>query len=130
MDDRVQRELWVAAPPPEVWEAITADGWLATAVELELWAGGEAHFEDAEGPREGWVEEARVPAQEGQEGRLAFWWARDGETASRVEITIVAVEDGSRIRVSEARPLELLELVGLPLARVGGRTYGPALVAA
>jgi uncharacterized protein YndB with AHSA1/START domain len=130
VDDRVQRELWVPAPPHAVWEAITADGWLAATVELELWPGGEARFEDADGTREGWVEEARAPARDGAEGRLAFWWSHDGDAASRVEITIDTVKDGTRVQVIEARPLEMLELVGLPLARPGGRTYGPALVAA
>jgi uncharacterized protein YndB with AHSA1/START domain len=130
MNDRVQRELWLDAPPATVWEAVTADGWLAAEVALELWPGGEAFFSDAGGQRTGWVEEATAPTADGAHGRLAFWWARDGEAASRVEITIDAERSGTRVRVVEARPLELLDLVGLPLGGHGGRTYGPALVAA
>lgn len=129
MDDRVHRERWLAAPASEVWEAVIADGWLAEEVELELWPGGEASFRDPDGSRSGWVEEAIAPGPDGGEGRLAFWWAEDGEPASRVEITIDELLDGTRVRIVEARPLELLDLVGLPLSRLGGRTYGPALVA-
>jgi hypothetical protein len=41
--------------------------------------------------------------------------------------------DATRLRVVETRPLDMLDLVGTPLpglGGLGGRTYGPALVAA
>ena len=66
-----------------------------------------------------------------EEGRLVFWWAQDGEPASRVELELTPSDGGgSLLRVVEARPLEVLDLVGIPLQRPGGSAYGPALVAA
>lgn len=130
MEDLVRRELWLKARAREVWDAVIADGWLAEQVDLELWPGGEASFRCADGQRQGWVEEACAPGDEDQQGRLAFWWARDGEAASRVELTIDELRDGTRLRVVEARPLDAVDLVGLPLPGRGGRAYGPALVAA
>jgi hypothetical protein len=130
MDDRVQRELWLEATAAEVWEAVTAEGWLADEVHLELWPGGEAWFRDSDDVRTGWVEEALAPAGAGTAGRLAFWWAVDGEPASRVELTIDEIDERTRLRIVEARPLEILDLVGMPLSHHSGRTYGPALLAA
>jgi hypothetical protein len=97
---------------------------LAEEVDFDLRAGGEASFRSQESVKTGWVEEVLAPV------RLAFWWGEDGEPASRVELTLT--DDGSqtRLRVIETRPLEVLELVGLPLPRAGGRTFGPALIAA
>lgn len=40
---------------------------------------------------------------------------------------------GTRLRVVETRPLEVLDLVGIPVRSAGGAggaSYGPALVAA
>jgi hypothetical protein len=130
MGDRVRRELWLAADADDVWDVVTGDGWLADSVSLELWPGGEARFGEGDRTRRGWVEEALAPQSNGGEGRLAFWWAAEGEPASRVEITLDEEGDHTRVRIVEARPLELLDHVGLPLARRDGRTYGPALVAA
>ena len=124
MTDRIERELWLPASPDDVWDAVTGDGWLADEVELELRPGGEASFRTADTVKTGWVEEATAPS------RLAFWWAEDGEPATRVELTLQEHEDEVRLRVVESRPLELLDLVGIPLPGSGGRTYGPALVAA
>jgi hypothetical protein len=129
MGDRVSRELWLAAAAEEVWDVVTADGWLAESVSLELWPGGEAEFRDGDRTRQGWVEEALAPRDNNGEGRLAFWWAADDEPASRVEISLEDDRGRTRVRVVEARPLEILDLVGLPLARPDGRPYGPALVA-
>ncbi|MGH2888649.1 MAG: hypothetical protein ACRDNJ_03375, partial [Solirubrobacteraceae bacterium] len=78
----------------------------------------------------GWVEEVTPPAGARGEGRLAFWWAEGDEPASRVELTVIPVEGGARLRVRETRPLHVLDLVGIPLGGSGGATYGPALVAA
>ena len=130
MDDRVHRELWLDASAREVWEAVTGEGWLAEDVHLELWPGGEAWFRDGDTVRTGWVEEAVVPLEDGGAARLAFWWEADGEPASRVELTIDEIDARTRLRIVEARPLEVLDLVGMPLSRRDGRTYGPALVAA
>jgi hypothetical protein len=128
MDDRVEREVWLEATADEVWDAVTEGGWLAEEARLELWPGGDAWFCCPDGIREGWVEEASAPGDSG-EGRLAFWWAVDGEPASRVELTIEEGAERTRLRVVEARPLDSLDLVGLPLFRLGRRSFGPALAA-
>ncbi len=124
MIDRIERKLLLDASPEEVWNAVTADGWLAEEVDLDLRPGGDASFRSAEGLKTGWVEEASAP------GRLAFWWAEDGEPASRVELTLHPDRDATWLRVVETRPLELLDLVGVPLPGIGGSRLGPALVAA
>lgn len=125
MTDRIERELELDAPVDEVWDAITGDGWLADEVQLDLSPGGEAAFSSEDGTRSGWVEEVLAPS------RLTFWWSAGDQPASRVELTLVPDEDGgTRLRVVESRPLEVLDLVGIPLGRQGGATFGPALVAA
>jgi uncharacterized protein YndB with AHSA1/START domain len=124
MTDRIERELWLPASPDDVWAAVIGDGWLADEVDFELRPGGEANFRSADTVKTGWVEEVSAPS------RLTFWWGEDGEPATRVELTLRDYEDQVRLRVVETRPLELLDLVGTPLPGTGGRTYGPALVAA
>ena len=136
MADLIHRELELAATPAEVWPALTdpvwLQSWLADVVLLELWPGGEARFTIGEHVRTGWVEEVTAPALDEPDpgsGRLAFWWAQDGEPASRVELELTATDTGSRLRVVETRPLQVLDLVGIPLPGTAGSTYGPALVA-
>ena len=124
MTDRIERELWLPAPPDAVWEAVIGDGWLADHVCLDLKPGGDARFDSDGRVREGWIEDVVAPE------RLIFWWASDDEPASRVELKIDERGAGSRLHIVETRPLELLDLVGVPLPGVGGSTYGPALVAA
>ena len=124
MTDRIERELWLPAPPDAVWEAVTSDGWLADHVRLDLRPGGDAQFESDDRVRRGWVEDVVAPE------RLAFWWATGNEPASRVELKIEERDAGSRLHVVETRPLEVLDLVGVPLPGVDGATFGPALVAA
>jgi uncharacterized protein YndB with AHSA1/START domain len=122
MSDRIERELSLHASPQEVWDAITGDGWLADEVELTLEPGGDAHFRTDGSIKTGWVEDATAPS------RLAFWWATDGEPATRVELTLEPVDgERTRLRVVETRPLHALDLVGIPFAGIGGRSYGPAL---
>jgi uncharacterized protein YndB with AHSA1/START domain len=132
--DLIKRELELDAPVTEVWQALTdpawLESWLADAVVLELWPGGEARFQIAGHTRTGWVEEVTEPGADGTAGRLAFWWAQDGEPASRVELELRPGSPGSRLRVVETRPLQVLDLVGIPLPGPGGAGYGPALVAA
>ncbi len=124
MSDRVERDLWLPASRDAVWEAITGDGWLADRVLLDLRPGGDAEFESDGHVRTGWVEDVCAPE------RLSFWWATDDEPASRVELLIEERGDATRLRVVETRPLEVLDLVGVPLPGAAGRTFGPALVAA
>ncbi len=126
MSERIERELWLPAPPEVVWEAVTGDGWLADHVSLDLRPGGEARFESSDRERTGWIEDVSAPS------RLSFWWSSDDEPASRVELRIEAIGEDTRLRIVETRPLEMLDLVGVPLPGLGlGRaTYGPALVAA
>jgi uncharacterized protein YndB with AHSA1/START domain len=122
--ERIERELLIDASPEDIWEAITGEGWLADEVTLDLTPGGDAEFRTRDEVKSGWIEDVHAP------DRLAFWWAVDGEPATRVEITLRPDDELTRLRVVETRPLELLDLVATPLPGVGGRTFGPALVAA
>jgi uncharacterized protein YndB with AHSA1/START domain len=124
MAERIERELLIDAAPEDVWDAITGEGWLADEVSLDLVPGGDAEFRTRDEVKSGWVEDVHAP------DRLAFWWAADGEPATRVELTLSPADELTRLRVVETRPLELLDLVGTPLPGAGGRTFGPALVAA
>lgn len=124
MSERIERELWLPVTPQEVWDAVTSDGWLADHVSLELRPGGDAEFESDGLLRTGWVEDVAMPE------RLSFWWAVDDEPASRVELRIQERDDGARLRIVETRPLDVLDLVGVPLPGAGGSSFGPALVAA
>jgi hypothetical protein len=134
MSDRVERRLWLAAAPDDVWDVVTGADWLADEVRLDLRPGGDASFRSGETVKTGWVEEAAAPSEDGA-GRLAFWWASDGDAATRVEVTVEAARgwdgpDGTRLRIVETRPLDALDLIATPLPGVGGATYGPALLAA
>jgi uncharacterized protein YndB with AHSA1/START domain len=130
MTDQIERELLLPAPPQQVWEVVTGPGFLADDVELELAPGGEARFTEDGSTRTGWVEEAEAPG-DGESGRLAFWWSADGEPASRVELTLEPEAGGyTKLRVVEARPLEVLDVIGIPLPGSGGPAHGPALLAA
>jgi hypothetical protein len=126
--ERIDRDILVEAPPENVWEVITGDGWLAEQVELELVPGGDARFVDGESVRTGWIEEAAAPESDGG-GRLTFWWGPESEPATRVELTLEPEGDVTRVRVAETRPLENLTLVGLPLPGQGGASHGPAMLA-
>ena len=137
MTDLIERELELPASPAEVWQALTDPAglaaWLADEVALELWPGGDARFRIGDRVRTGWVEEVTAPPGDqgdGGVGRLAFWWAEDLQPASRVELALTATERGTRLRVVETRPLEVLDLVGIPLPGHGRTSFGPALVAA
>jgi uncharacterized protein YndB with AHSA1/START domain len=132
MVDQIERELLLPAPPEEVWDVVTAPGWLADDVVLELVPGGGAQFVSGEQVKDGWIEEAVAPGTAaGDAGRLAFWWAADGDPATRVELTLEPEGEAStRLRVIEARPLDVLDVVGIPLPGSSGANRGPALLAA
>ncbi|MFZ0089534.1 MAG: SRPBCC domain-containing protein [Solirubrobacteraceae bacterium] len=138
MTDHIERELELPAPPSDVWQALIDPEWLALwladEVEMELAPGGEARFRIGDDVRTGWIEEVTPPGTadglEPRIARLAFWWAADPEPASRVEIELMPLPDGTtRLRLVEARPLEILDLVGLPLPGYGSTDHGPALLA-
>ena len=137
MTDLIERELSLPAPADDVWDAVTDPdrlaGWLADEVTLELWPGGEASFRFGDEVRRGWVEEVSAPGDcaNNEPGRLTFWWARDDEPASRVELVVQARGDEHTVvRVVETRPLEVLDLVGVPLRGFDQTRLGPSLVAA
>ena len=134
MSDRVERRVWLPADPDEVWDVVIGEDWLAEEVSLDLRPGGDASFRSGDEVKTGWVEQAARPSEDG-DGRLAFWWAVDGEPATRVEVTVGHARgwdgpDGTRLRIVETRPLDALDLIATPLPGVGGSTYGPVLVAA
>lgn len=130
--ERIERELLLPASPEEVWSVVTGPDWLASEVRLDLAPGGDASFKSEDGPRTGWVEEAVAPrTADGIPGRLVFWWGADGEPASRVELTLEREEeDVTRLRVAEERPLEVLDVIGIPLPGTGGTSCGPAMLLA
>ena len=131
MTDRIEREQLLPAPVSLLWELVTGPGWLADEVELELVPGGEARFSSQGCVKSGWVEEALAPASVDDGGTLVFWWAGDGEIATRVELTLEpAGHEATRLRVIESRPLEVLDVVGIPLPGSGEQSYGPAMLAA
>jgi uncharacterized protein YndB with AHSA1/START domain len=139
MRELIERELELPYHPQELWQAFTRkdwlESWLAEVVDVELRPGGDARFVVGGESREGWVEEVLPPESGDRDirtGRLTFWWQAEGESPSRVCIELTGTEGGTLIRVVEARPLDLLDLVGLPLPgydHLGERRLGPALVA-
>ena len=116
MDEDVTRETEVAAAPDEVWRSLTDPallaGWLGEDAELELTPGGDLTMRTLDGEqRSGWIEDAEPPR------RLAFWW-REGhdEEPTRVEFDLEETEAGTRVRVTESRPMQRLELRAAELA--------------
>ena len=107
MDKAVERELVVPETPEEVWHSLAEPAWLGKDASIELEPAGEVRA----GERSGFVEEADEPH------RLVFWWsAPDDEESSRVELDLDEVEGGTRVRVTESRPLEILTLRARDLA--------------
>jgi uncharacterized protein YndB with AHSA1/START domain len=123
MTDRIERELLLPASPEQVWEVVTGSGWLAEEVDLDLRPGGDARFVSDDQLRSGWVEHAAAPE------RLAFWWGEGDEPATRVELSIDPVGDGSLLRIVETRPLEHIDAIGTPMPGSGAASSGPVLVA-
>lgn len=127
MQDDVTRETSVGLPPEAAWEAvIDPDGmadWLGEPLELELQPGGELRLRLPGGEqRTGWIEEVDPPR------RLTFWWAAEGEEATRVELRLDAEGDGTLLRVTESRPLAALESRAIELGDAGGSPGGPVML--
>ena len=95
----VTREIELESAPEEVWEAMTGTDWLGGETSIEPRPGGDVTV----GPRQGWVEEY-VPAE-----RLTIWWSTGDEEASRVQLDLEETENGTRLVVTETRPLAELE---------------------
>jgi uncharacterized protein YndB with AHSA1/START domain len=115
MDHTVERELTVPKEAEEVWRSLAEPNWLGEDATIELREAGEVRV----GDRDGFVEEADAPR------RLVFWWSAPGEEATRVEIDLDQTEDGTCVRVTESRPLEILD--GRDLAiELGGQSSGGA----
>ena len=136
MIERIEREMELAASLRRAWQAVTEPAWLASwladEVELELTPGGAARFRLGDSERTGWVEEIAAPEPDAAaDGRLVFWWSAGDEPASRVELTLTpAGEQTTIVRVVETRPLEILDLIGIPAPGAGDSSSpGPMLVA-
>jgi uncharacterized protein YndB with AHSA1/START domain len=113
MDHTVERELTVPEEAEEVWRSLAQPEWLGEDASIDLREAGDVRA----GERDGFVEEADAPR------RLVFWWSAPDEDATRVEIDLDETEDGTRVRVTESRPLEILD--GRDLAvEFGGRSGG------
>ena len=102
MADEVEREITVPVPPDEAWSLVTdaeeLQRWLAPEVEIDLRDGGEVRIVgDDGGERRGTVELVEAPR------RLRFAWTAPDGDPSIVEISVDPDEEGSRIRVSDAR---------------------------
>jgi uncharacterized protein YndB with AHSA1/START domain len=79
-----RREVEVEATPEQVWDA------LVTEQGREDWL--------QEPDRDVYVEVVEAPS------RLVWWWAGEGEPATRVEFEIVAAPAGARVIVTESEP--------------------------
>jgi uncharacterized protein YndB with AHSA1/START domain len=106
MNKAVERELLVPESPEEVWRSLAEPAWLGEDASIELEPAGEVRA----GERSGFVEEAEEP------NRLVFWWSAPDEEASRVELDLEETDEGTLVRVTESRPLEILTLRGRELA--------------
>ena len=112
MDHAVERELRVEDSAEEVWRSLAEPAWLGDDAAIELREAGEVRA----GERTGFVEEADAPR------RLVFWWSAPDEEATRVEIDLDETDDGTHIRVTESRPLAILD--GRDLAIELGGAWG------
>ena len=113
MDELVERELTVPEEIDDVWRSLTEPAWLGDEATIELREAGEVRA----GDRSGFVEEVDPPR------RLVFWWSARDEDATRVELELDETDTGTRIRVTESRPLAILD--GRDLAiEFGGGTGG------
>ena len=119
MDELVERELTVPETADEVWRSLTEPDWLGEDAKIGLREAGEVRA----GDRTGFVEEADAPY------RLVFWWSAPGEEATRVEIDLDETDTGTHIRVTESRPLAILDGRDLAIEFGGMGGTGPVAMA-
>ncbi len=129
MPDDVTRETEVPVDAERVWRSLTDPvllaEWLGEDVEVELTPGGDLTIRTLDGEqRSGWVEATDPPR------RLVFWWQEsdDGEP-TRVEFELEETGEGTRVRVTESRPMATLELRAAELVReTGDSSRGPQML--
>jgi uncharacterized protein YndB with AHSA1/START domain len=102
MEHAIERQLTVPETPEEVWESLAEPDWLGEEALIELRPSGEVRA----GERTGFVEEVEPPR------RLSFWWSEEGDESTRVEIELEEAPEGTCVRVTESRPLAVLDLRG------------------
>jgi uncharacterized protein YndB with AHSA1/START domain len=102
---KVERTVDLPAPVSTVWEAVTEEeqlaAWFDADVELDVRPGGRGVFRGNDGETRRAAVEVVEP-----ERRLAFrWWPEgDAGSATRVEVELEEIDDGTRLVVIE-RPL-------------------------
>jgi uncharacterized protein YndB with AHSA1/START domain len=105
----VEREIQVPATREETWQALTdperLGDWLAEEAELDLRPGGDLVVRTDGETREGFFEEVSEPE------RLVFWWGEPDAELTRVQVELEEIDEGTRVRVLEARPLVSVEAV-------------------
>ena len=99
MEELVERELTVPDGIEDVWKSLAEPEWLGEDATIDLREAGDVRA----GDRTGFVEEVEAPH------RVAFWWSAPGEEATRVEIELDETGSGTHIRVTESRPLAILD---------------------
>jgi len=119
MDELVERELTVPNEIEEVWRSLSEPAWLGEDASIELREAGEVRV----GERSGFVEEAEAPR------RLVFWWSAPDEEATRVELDLDETDAGTHIRVTESRPLAILDGRDLAIELGTGGSTGPTALA-
>jgi uncharacterized protein YndB with AHSA1/START domain len=119
MNELVERELMVPEKPDEVWRSLAEPEWLGEDATIELRVAGEVRA----GDRTGFVEEVDASR------RLVFWWSAPDEEATRVELDLDETDTGTRIRVTESRPLAILDGRDLAIEFGGTDGYGPTAMA-
>jgi uncharacterized protein YndB with AHSA1/START domain len=113
VEELVERELTVPDGIEDVWQSLAEPEWLGEDATIDLREAGDVRA----GERTGFVEEVEAPH------RLAFWWSAPGDEATRVEIELDETGSGTHIRVTESRPLAILD--GRDLAiEFGGMSNG------
>jgi activator of Hsp90 ATPase-like protein len=94
----VTREITLPVDPETAWDAVTdLERWLTDdgSLELEPGAEGELTLRDGE-TRWATVDEVRPNEH------LSFWWHAPDALATLVEVSLVAVSDGTRVVVVES----------------------------
>jgi uncharacterized protein YndB with AHSA1/START domain len=126
----VEREVEVPATREETWRALTdpeqLGEWLASDAELDLRPGGVLTVRTNGETREGFFEEISEP------DRLVFWWGEPDGELTRVQIDLDDLEDGTRVRVVEGRPLVTVDAIdaGIEFEAGGGAPQMSAVLRA